>query len=619
MKATNGIELVPSNGTFGVGEAVHMAASCIYHLKPERRVVVRPLPPDLCPCIISDKHWFVENLLCLLSNAVKYSDHGDVDLYVDLVDAAAMESSTPPHTPAEGPTIAKTDTVEMIRVPEASSRLFNKDAVAFTIRRKARDALAMESSKSEFPKTTRSTVGALVGGEQPAKVILVAVEDRGVGVPAEARSSLFQPYGQAQRRTGGTGLGLFSMFKRIEALGGKCGVSSRKDGAEGSLFWFTVPYRPDEAAADAERAEMEEAASLSMSPVGSLGSRQASAYTGGINVGHGSMSVRGFTMGAPPSRHGSVGVGTPRDSSRFRPLGGSFQSSSSSNHHSAGLRGSFQASALGPLKESAPDLTAIREIVSGSRQQSNNDVSADEAEVEAEAEEERDGNGAYIRTNIPALGPPPAATVERSPSAPVAPLLVPQSSSGGSSRGPTLKRCLLLVDDVETQLRIAGRDLRKNGFMVDTANDGMQGLEKLKRAYQDYDLMLTDLMMPVMDGFESTMKFRLWEEEQQVLREADGLPRRNRFLIIGMSAKTDDIMKKAALDAGVDFFIPKPFNVTDLDAILAVHRIGAVPMAPPQLPSRKLADADMDDGPVDTSETKVHNKVTIKVPDSVPI
>ncbi len=41
-------------------------------------------------------------------------------------------------------------------------------------------------------------------------------------------------------------MGLYSLAKRVEALGGYYGVQRRKDGREGSLFWFAIPYTPDE-------------------------------------------------------------------------------------------------------------------------------------------------------------------------------------------------------------------------------------------------------------------------------------------------------------------------------------------------------------------------------------
>ena len=57
------------------------------------------------------------------------------------------------------------------------------------------------------------------------------------------------PPQQAQRAAGGMGLGLYSLSKRMEALGGLCGVHDRNDGLQGSVFWFTFPYLPDPTAA----------------------------------------------------------------------------------------------------------------------------------------------------------------------------------------------------------------------------------------------------------------------------------------------------------------------------------------------------------------------------------
>jgi CheY-like chemotaxis protein len=61
--------------------------------------------------------------------------------------------------------------------------------------------------------------------------------------------TLFAPFKQAQRLAGGTGLGLFSLAKRVEALHGQYGVQQRPDGAQGSMFWFAIPYRPDDLSA----------------------------------------------------------------------------------------------------------------------------------------------------------------------------------------------------------------------------------------------------------------------------------------------------------------------------------------------------------------------------------
>ena len=80
-------------------------------------------------------------------------------------------------------------------------------------------------------------------------MLRVEVQDTGIGLSDEAMQGLFNPFKQAQRLAGGTGLGLFSLAKRVEALHGQYGVSRRPDGTQGSLFWFTIPYRPDEMSA----------------------------------------------------------------------------------------------------------------------------------------------------------------------------------------------------------------------------------------------------------------------------------------------------------------------------------------------------------------------------------
>jgi CheY-like chemotaxis protein len=77
-------------------------------------------------------------------------------------------------------------------------------------------------------------------------MIRIDIEDKGIGIAPSAMKALFAPFNQAQRMAGGTGLGLYSLARRVEALKGLYGVSRRRDGQSGSLFWFAIPYRPDD-------------------------------------------------------------------------------------------------------------------------------------------------------------------------------------------------------------------------------------------------------------------------------------------------------------------------------------------------------------------------------------
>jgi hypothetical protein len=53
--------------------ALAIPVDCINNLQSDTTIVVNPIPPEVCQFIITDKHWLIENILCLLSNATKYS------------------------------------------------------------------------------------------------------------------------------------------------------------------------------------------------------------------------------------------------------------------------------------------------------------------------------------------------------------------------------------------------------------------------------------------------------------------------------------------------------------------------------------------------------------------
>ena len=59
----------------------------------------------------------------------------------------------------------------------------------------------------------------------------------GIGISSEKRNELFSPFKQVQRYAGGTGLGLFSLAKRVEAQGGAYGARNRADDSPGCCIW----------------------------------------------------------------------------------------------------------------------------------------------------------------------------------------------------------------------------------------------------------------------------------------------------------------------------------------------------------------------------------------------
>ena len=81
----------------------HMNSYCMInrHQKSSSKIIVHQFSTRLCPNMVTDKHWLKENILCLLSNAVKYSDRGTVTVTVSHVISASVPLQTQLQLPKE--------------------------------------------------------------------------------------------------------------------------------------------------------------------------------------------------------------------------------------------------------------------------------------------------------------------------------------------------------------------------------------------------------------------------------------------------------------------------------------------------------------------------------------
>ncbi len=114
------------------------------------------------------------------------------------------------------------------------------------------------------------------------------------------------------------------------------------------------------------------------------------------------------------------------------------------------------------------------------------------------------------------------------------------------------------MEDNELNQEIAVEILQETGFVVDVADDGAVVVDCMKEAeVGQYDLILMDIQMPVMDGYEATRQIRTLENP-----EIAGIP------IVAMTANAFDEDKKAAMDAGMNGHIAKPIDVSKLLELL---------------------------------------------------
>ncbi|GAB2693198.1 response regulator transcription factor [Kitasatospora kifunensis] len=131
---------------------------------------------------------------------------------------------------------------------------------------------------------------------------------------------------------------------------------------------------------------------------------------------------------------------------------------------------------------------------------------------------------------------------------------------------------ILLVEDDEVIREATRMALERYGFPVDTAADGLEGLERFRAGRPD--LLLLDVMLPLLDGVGLCRRIR---EESQ-------LP------ILMMSARTDPIDVISGLEAGADDYLVKPFETAVLVArIRTVLRRTGLPSAAPAGPAPAVA------------------------------
>ena len=117
---------------------------------------------------------------------------------------------------------------------------------------------------------------------------------------------------------------------------------------------------------------------------------------------------------------------------------------------------------------------------------------------------------------------------------------------------------LLLVEDNELNREIALEILGEYGFRIDTAENGAVAVEKASASRSgDYDLILMDIQMPVMDGYEATRRIRLLEKP-----ELSSIP------VIAMTANAFDEDRRAAKGCGMNGFISKPIDLNELISVL---------------------------------------------------
>ena len=369
-----------------------------------------------------------------------------------------------------------------------------------------------------------------------------AVTDTGIGMSAEAKARLFQPFSQADgtttRRYGGTGLGLAISRQLVELMGGR--IALETEPGKGSRFWFRLPLRATAALPE------DMAASESLR---------------GLNV----LIVEDNPTNAAILQHytqawGMKPVCVDRAEKALAHLQNQAVDLALIDWKLPGLSGPELARRLraGPMP--SEPLVLLTSMTANDVARTARDAGFN---VYLSKPVRRDE---LLRCLARVMG----QTEER--------------SMDGVAISQRFEARVLLVEDNAVNAEICTAMLASLGCTVEAAVNGLEAVDM--SAIKRYDLILMDCQMPVMDGFEATRTIRGREQVS---------PTQHRVPIIALTANAMQGDRDRCLAAGMDDYLAKPFKRQQLEALLAQHVLGRSPQAgsarPVQPPARSAPEA----------------------------
>ena len=120
---------------------------------------------------------------------------------------------------------------------------------------------------------------------------------------------------------------------------------------------------------------------------------------------------------------------------------------------------------------------------------------------------------------------------------------------------------ILLAEDNELNAEIAMELLKEEGFLIDWVKDGQECFDKLEEADEGYyDLILMDIQMPVMDGYDATARIRRMKDEEKA-----SIP------IIAMTANAFAEDRQKAISTGMNDHVAKPIDMKVLLPVMAKY------------------------------------------------
>jgi signal transduction histidine kinase/DNA-binding response OmpR family regulator/HPt (histidine-containing phosphotransfer) domain-containing protein len=363
----------------------------------------------------------------------------------------------------------------------------------------------------------------LQGETEKDASVSVCVEDTGIGIAPEAQSKIFEHFSQADgsttRRFGGTGLGLAICKRLVELMGGAIRVESTP--GQGAHFFIDLSLPKATSMVQKSR----HSTVLS-------GVRVLVVDDNQTNRDILKQQLEGWRMRVACAECGEEALKLMVENA----LAGTPFQLAVLDMHMPKMDGLQLARAI----RTRPELSATRLMMLTSTYSNADQRTREEA-------------GILRHVNKPIRRADLFRVVDSVLAAdPSAPDGLPQQAAAATAR---VRGTVLLVEDNPVNQQVAQAMLAKLGLPVVVANDGREAVELVK--VRDFDLILMDCQMPVMDGYEATAAIRR-------LPEARG----ERLPIIALTANAMQGDRQKCLEAGMDDFLSKPYSLPQLHVTL---------------------------------------------------
>ena len=338
------------------------------------------------------------------------------------------------------------------------------------------------------------------------RMLRIEVRDTGVGVAAAKRQEIFQEFVQADsshaRKFGGTGLGLAISRRLVNTMGGDIGVDAIAEG--GSCFWFTLPAHQPEAPQDNASLSGMRVAVATRNPAFRESLRRQIAACGGVAVDRDDAAdavlVDAGTGVAPelamrPGDKPALVMLTPdaRGSlPQIRAMG-------------------FASYLVKPVRQSS----LLRQLIMC-----------------------RDGIAPAVPEDVPSQAAAVAGAEVSTPAR------IPEAAGGLH---------VLLAEDNPINMLLIRELLRRRGYRVTEVTNGNAAVQAMMEGR--FDLLLTDIHMPGMDGIEAARAIRAGEARSGATRTP----------IVALTADALESGKHTCLEAGMDGFLTKPVDPAQLE------------------------------------------------------